>query len=158
MEVCMFIGGLSRCFNPLYLCRMISFFSEVDNFDVNEIKSIIPVLKRIIKDHKRRLQSANIIFVDDETLLEINRKYLKHDYYTDIITFNYAEEETEVDAELYISLDRVAENARDLKVDFLEELEGVVIHGFLHLAGYNDQTKSEKEIMRRLENQYIKLI
>ena len=95
-----------------------------------------------------------ILFCSDEYLLEINKKHLNHDYYTDIITFDYCVEKI-VSGDLYISIDRVKENAKVFNETFMNELTRVVIHGVLHLCGYNDKTDSDQKIMRNLENKYL---
>jgi len=111
------------------------------------------ILQSILKESKD-LVSMNIILCGDEYLLKINRDYLKHDYYTDIITFDYNSEE--IEGELYISIDRVKENASDLGVSFQHELHRVIIHGVLHLCGYGDKTEKDEEIMRSKEDFYLK--
>ena len=97
------------------------------------------------------------IFLTDTALLEINRAALQHDYYTDIITFDYSDDPDFTHSELYISLDRVQENARDLKEPFIQELHRVVIHGMLHLAGHNDKSPEEVVKMRSLEDRFLDL-
>ena len=101
--------------------------------------------------------SLNYIFCTDEYLREINIQFLKHKTYTDIITFNYNPSKTEIEGEIYISIDRVRENADTYKTDFLTELNRVMIHGVLHLLGYNDKNKSEKRAMREKEDSYLSL-
>jgi probable rRNA maturation factor len=115
------------------------------------------VVHSIFKKEKLTLQRIDYIFCSDEYLLEINRQFLNHDYYTDIITFNLSESK-EITGEVYISLDRVKENAGLLNVAFLDELVRVVFHGALHLCGYKDKKKSDIELMRSNENYYIKLL
>lgn len=97
------------------------------------------------------------IFLSDADLLQINKKYLDHNYYTDIITFTLDKTENTIEAELYLSIDRIKENSKDLKVMFKEELLRVAIHGVLHLCGYNDELEDEKILMRKKENEYIQL-
>lgn len=98
----------------------------------------------------------NYIFCSDEYLKDINIKYLNHDYYTDIITFNYNQDRV-VSGDIYISLDRVRENAATYKVNFHTELQRVVVHGVLHLLGLNDHTDSEKKHMRTAEDECIEM-
>ncbi|WP_167964453.1 rRNA maturation RNase YbeY [Saonia flava] len=98
----------------------------------------------------------NYIFCDDRYLLEINKKYLNHDTYTDIITFDYSAGNL-ISSDIFISIDRVRENAANLDVDFEEELLRVMSHGILHLLGFNDKTEDEKAQMRVKENEMIKL-
>ena len=103
----------------------------------------------IVTLEEEKLQHLNIIWCSDEYLLKINQDHLKHDYYTDIITFHYQEEV--IDGELYISIDRVKENAEKLKITFEQELKRVVIHGVLHLCGYGDKSEEEIKLMREKE-------
>lgn len=113
-------------------------------------------IRTIFKKECKELESLNYIFCTDNTLLEINRKYLKHDFYTDIITFNLSETSA-IRAEIYISIDRVRENARKLGVSFKSELHRVIFHGALHLCGYKDKKKEEKVKMRGKEDFYLAL-
>jgi probable rRNA maturation factor len=110
----------------------------------------------IFRSEKVRLGSVHYIFCTDEFLLEMNNLYLGHNYFTDIITFNLAEKGEPVTAEIYISIDRVVENARDLQLTFKEEILRVIFHGVLHLCGYGDKTKSQEKEMRAREDYYLK--
>jgi rRNA maturation RNase YbeY len=103
----------------------------------------------------KKLESLCFIFCSDSYLLEINRQFLKHDYYTDIITFNLSGDPDTIQAEVYISVDRVRENARQHNVPFKHELLRVIFHGVLHLLGYRDKSKSEMAQMRNLETGLI---
>jgi len=135
---------------------MIDFFSKIPEFNFQSEDVTISNLEKIGDDYGFIIDYINIIFVDDEELLEMNKQFLKHDYYTDIITFDYSEEPKELEAELYISIDRVKENAIDNCVSFREELLRVITHGMLHLVGFGDFTVMEKEEMREKENYYLK--
>jgi len=106
---------------------------------------------------KENLQYSGItyVFSSDEYVLELNRKYLQHDYYTDILTFTLSLPNEPILSEIYISIDRVRENAENFGISFETELQRVMIHGLLHLAGYNDHTEEEKKIMRGKENFYM---
>lgn len=98
-----------------------------------------------------------IIFCSDEELLNINQEYLNHDYYTDIITFPFSKpKETQIDSELYISIDRVKENATKTRHTIQHELHRVIFHGCLHLAGFNDKTEEEQQIMKHNEDLLLK--
>ena len=119
----------------------------------NRIKKIINL---IAIDHQFNINSLSYVFQGDEDVLQINISALGHDYYTDIITFDYTENNT-IEGEIYISLDRVKDNASSFKVEFEEELLRVIFHGVLHIVGYKDKTKTEKTKMREIENKYIKL-
>lgn len=103
------------------------------------------------------LGDISIVLGDDDWLLEFNQKYLNHDYYTDIITFDYVEKGV-ISGDLLISLERIVENAKTLNVSRETELNRVLIHGFLHLCGYGDKTTAEKEIMRKKEDYYLNLL
>ena len=100
--------------------------------------------------------SVSYVFCSDEYLLRINQDFLKHDYYTDIITFPLSETDKKVEAEIYISIERVKENALKLKVSFEQELYRVLFHGILHLIGYKDKTAAQKDAMRKAEEKWIK--
>ncbi|HEY6063810.1 MAG TPA: rRNA maturation RNase YbeY [Chitinophagaceae bacterium] len=112
-------------------------------------------IQSIFKKEGKKLESLNIIFCSDNALLEINRKYLKHDFYTDIITFDLSESAA-IKAEIYISIDRVNENSHKLGFSFKSELLRVIFHGVLHLCGFNDKTSSEKKKIRVKEDYYLK--
>ena len=107
------------------------------------------------KEAKKKL-SVSYVFCSDEYLLRINQDFLKHDYYTDIITFPLSETDQKVEAEIYISIDRIRENALTLKVPFEQELLRVIFHGALHLIGYKDKTAAQKKLMREAEEKWIK--
>lgn len=134
----------------------ISFFTE-DNvahpFPENEA-DFIKWLSNVAKEENKSISTLNYIFCSDDYLLDINIKYLGHDYYTDIITFPYKEGE-ELESDLYISLDRVKENAHDFMVTFDNELKRVMVHGLLHLMGYGDKSPDQSKIMREKEEHYI---
>lgn len=112
---------------------------------------------RIAGDEGFLLGDLSVILGDDEWLLEFNRKFLNHNFYTDIITFDYVEGGV-ISGDLLISYERVAENSLGLNVSRETELNRVLIHGFLHLCGYNDKTCQEKEIMRKKEDFYLNLL
>jgi rRNA maturation RNase YbeY len=103
-----------------------------------------------------RLHSLSIVFCSDDFLLEMNQFYLKHDYLTDIISFSLSEISAIVEGELYISIDRVRENAKTFEVSVNHELHRVIFHGVLHFCGYDDKKKSQKLIMRKKEDFYLK--
>jgi len=119
----------------------------------NRLKSF---LTSKVVSAKRPLGSLNIIFCSDEHLLGINRDYLQHDYYTDIITFDLSpSSKAPLEAELYISVDRVKENASTLGQPFYRELHRVVFHGLLHLLGYKDKLKKDQVLMREMEDRLL---
>ncbi len=117
-------------------------------------KSIRKTIDQIAKEHNYKIKQIDYVFVDDESLLEINKQALNHDYYTDIISFDYSEG-GKIEGEIYISIDRVRENASKFKEEFHVELLRVIFHGVLHYVGYKDKTKKESEKMRSMENYYI---
>ncbi len=135
---------------------MISYFFE--EIEPKEIKQeIIPWLTRLINLEGYKVGKINYIFCDDEYLLKVNRDFLNHDYYTDVITFDYVKGKT-VSGEIFVSLPRISENAELLKSSFLDELHRVLAHGMLHLCGYRDKTPDEQEEMTARENYYLALL
>jgi len=108
----------------------------------------------VVKDHGKKIGELAFIFVSDDYLYKMNVQYLNHDYYTDVITFDYSENDV-TSGDIFISVDRVRENAENYGVTFLNELSRVMIHGVLHLIGYKDGTEEEKQEMRDLENKAL---
>jgi len=113
-------------------------------------------IAELFKQEKIALQRLTYIFCSDEFLLQINKNFLQHDYYTDIITFDLSEGEA-VTGEVYVSIDRIKDNANTLNLPFFEEVLRVVFHGALHLCGYKDKKAADIKIMRQLENKYINI-
>ncbi len=111
-------------------------------------------ITEVARNHGRRVGQINYIFVNDERILEVNRQFLQHDYYTDIITFDYDEADI-TSGDLYISLDTVRTNAMQIGVTYEQELHRVMIHGVLHLCGINDKGPGEREIMEQHENEAL---
>ncbi len=134
---------------------MIHFFFEND-FVWGDTGDLAQKVEAILQEENKRAGTVNYIFCNDDYLLEINKKYLKHDYYTDIITFDYKEED-EISGDIYISTERVEENSDIEKVHFTEELYRIVFHGVLHLCGYNDKSEEEQKQMRAKEDYYLNL-
>ncbi|APS40705.1 MULTISPECIES: rRNA maturation RNase YbeY [Salegentibacter] len=134
---------------------MINFYSEND-FEFQEEKSFDTWIRKVISSEEKQLGEINYIFCDDHYLYKINLKFLDHDTYTDIISFDNSEGD-ELNGDIFISTDRVTENAKEYNVDFSEELKRVVIHGILHLCGYPDKTESEAALMRQKEDEKIAL-
>ena len=112
-------------------------------------------LALLVKNEKKKLRELNYVFCSDRFLLNINRQYLKHNYYTDIISFDLSNSPTEIAGEIYISAKRVKDNARQLRQPFQKELHRVIFHGALHLCGYQDKTEKEQAQMRRREDYYL---
>ena len=108
----------------------------------------------VAADYGRRVGDITYIFVDDEEILRVNREFLQHDYYTDIITFDY-NDGRRLSGDLFISLDTVRTNAEGLQVAYEQELHRVIIHGVLHLCGINDKGPGEREIMEAAENRAL---
>ncbi len=111
----------------------------------------------IKKETRRKIKNINYIFCSDAFLLEFNKLYFQHNTLTDIITFDYAEDEGILESDIYISIDRVKENSRELKIPFQYELRRVMIHGLLHVLGYRDKSEDELKIMREKENEFLTL-
>ncbi len=114
-------------------------------------------LYKLLLGHKKSLGSLNYTYCTDDELLDINRTYLSHDYYTDIITFDLSEEKGLIEGDIYISIDRVKDNAKLNSVLFETELKRVMAHGLLHLIGFKDKSKKEISDMREAENQALLL-
>ena len=131
------------------------FFEETEVLDLDPDFFIL-WLSKVCDSKGKELGEINLIFCSDEYLLEMNKTHLDHDYYTDIITFDYYEEQ--ITGDLFISIDRVIENAAELKVEFIHELHRVVVHGVLHLLGYSDKSTEEEVLMRKMENEALLLI
>lgn len=129
------------------------FFEDIASFETNQ-DFIKNQLQQLIIEEGKEPGDISVIFCSDDYLLEMNKKHLQHDYYTDIITFNYVEDLL-ISGDLFISADRIKDNAAKFEVAFLEELYRVIFHGVLHLIGYNDKTEAEQKVMRQKENYYL---
>lgn len=137
----------------------IQFFSEEIDFHLQDQERFAQWLISIAHQNDHEIVDLNYIFCSDEYLLKINKQYLDHDYYTDIITFDHSEAAGKtIEGDIFISLDRVRENAMDLAPSFQEELHRVIAHGILHLIGFNDKTDEEKEVMTEKENACLSLL
>ena len=134
------------------------FFFDNVSISLRDRTKLKRSIELLFKKEKKSLNRLNYIFCSDKNLLEINRQYLKHDFYTDIITFDLSEESNNVIGEIYISIDRVLENSKSLKVPFSKELSRVIFHGALHLCGYKDKTNKQKIQIRKQEDYYISQI
>ena len=113
-------------------------------------------IEKLFKQEKKKLGNLSYIFCSDEHLLGINKDFLKHDFYTDVITFDLSSSKTETEGEIYLSVDRIKDNAKQLGVSFKEELHRVIFHGALHLCGYKDKKKADILIMRQNEELCLK--
>ena len=134
----------------------ISFYS-VSTFSLKTEAAVAACIKAITAEESREVGDITFVFCDDNYLLKINKEFLDHDTYTDIITFDYSVG-NEIISEIYVSTDRVEENAKKYKQTFENEIHRVMIHGILHLCGYNDKLAEEKQIMRDKENHYLSLL
>lgn len=125
------------------------------NLPLKERTRLKAFLIGLFKAEKTALDSLDYVFCSDSYLLKINKEFLKHDFYTDIITFNLSERRQRVMGEVYISIDRVVENANGLNITIKQELHRVIFHGALHLCGYKDKSKADKSRMRKMEDKYL---
>lgn len=133
------------------------FFEDVKkNFTLEEDK-VRDWLDKVSEDHDYEIENLNYIFCSDEYLLDINKTYLKHNFYTDIITFDQSEEENVIEGDIFISTERVKDNALTADEIYDNEMIRVIVHGILHLMGYKDKSKEEQEEMRKKEDEYISL-
>lgn len=133
---------------------MVSYFLEDIDFKFSGKRLNNAWLKAVATEESRKLGRINIIFCSDNYLLDVNMKFLQHDYYTDIITFDYCEMDI-LSGDLFISIDSVRANADFFGTTFENELDRVIVHGILHLIGYDDHTEEEQKIMRSKENYYL---
>ena len=135
---------------------MVTYFNEDINFPFKEKRLTSRWLKFVASSEAKKLGDVAIIFCSDNYILDVNIKYLGHDYYTDIITFDYCEGDR-LSGDLFISIDSVRENASFYGVDFPTELNRVIVHGLLHLIGYDDHSEEDIAMMRSKENYYLGL-
>ena len=134
------------------------FFSADKAINAKNRSSIKKLIVQLFQEEQVSLNRIDYIFCSDEYLLKINKRFLHHETYTDIITFPLSDYNKPVYGEVYMSVDRIKENANAFKVPYQEELLRVMIHGALHLCGYRDHNPTEKQIMRSKENHYLKQI
>jgi probable rRNA maturation factor len=134
------------------------FFFDNVRISLRDRTKLKQSIELLFKKEKKFLVSLNYIFCSDKRMLYINWKYLKHDFYTDIITFDLSEEKNKIVGEIYISVDRVLENSTAFKKPFSKELSRVIFHGALHLCGYKDKTNKQKRQIRKREDYYISQI
>lgn len=135
--------------------QKINFYSEND-FVLADHRKYEKWIERVIASEEKKLEEISYIFCDDEYLLNLNEEFLKHDTYTDIITFDYSVGKI-LQGDIYISTERVKENSDEYNVSFEEELRRVIIHGVLHLCGYKDKTKEQSLLMRQKEEEKMEL-
>lgn len=130
----------------------IYFFTEDTTYQLRQRTEIRSWLKSIAKKEKYSILELNYIFCSDEYLLQINKDFLDHDYYTDIITFDNSEVKGKIEGDIFVSIDRVRDNAQQQKTSLKDELHRVLAHGLLHLTGYKDKTSEENKMMRKKED------
>ncbi|MBL7699556.1 MAG: rRNA maturation RNase YbeY [Chitinophagaceae bacterium] len=133
-------------------------FHVLEPFAFPDRKKLKEAVARLMEEEDREFKSLDYIFCSDEYLLEINQRYLQHDELTDIITFDLSEDKAEIIGEIYISVERVADNAVLFNTGFNEEFWRVVFHGALHLCGYGDKSPKDEHEMRARENYYLSKI
>lgn len=135
---------------------MIRYFCEDIRFTYKNKLANNRWLKMVAGSEIRKIGDINVIFCSDNYILDVNMKYLQHDYFTDIITFDYCEGKV-LSGDLFISVDSVRENSIEFGTDFEEELHRVIVHGVLHLIGYDDHTEEDKKVMCQKENYYLQM-
>lgn len=126
-------------------------YNKKIKFKLDNTAKIKKWVEAVAKTEKRTIGGINYVFVTDEEILKLNKQYLKHNTYTDIITFDYSESK-EISGDIFISVDRVRDNAKKFKAKFEDELHRVMIHGVLHLCGYKDKTPKDSKEMRKKED------
>jgi rRNA maturation RNase YbeY len=132
----------------------IYFHKEDASIALKKIKVIKRWLEDVVSFYNKEMGVINVVFCSDDFLLKINKEYLNHNYLTDIITFNFCEK-NEISGDLFISIDRVKDFSKTNKLTFVNELHRVIVHGVLHLCGFNDKSTKEKQKMRKLENFFL---
>lgn len=135
---------------------MIEFAAQGVEMPEIDLRKISKWIEEVAASHSRRVGNLNYLFVNDEEILEANRQFVNHDYYTDIITFDYSHGDR-ISGDIMISLETVATNAEKFGVTYFRELLRVIIHGVLHLVGINDKGPGEREIMEAAENKALSL-
>ena len=134
----------------------VSYFAEDVKMPAIKNRETTDWIRRVASEYGKKCGDIAYIFCSDEKILEVNKAYLQHDYYTDVITFDYTEGD-KIGGDIFISVDTVRSNAEQFGTDYDEELHRIIIHGVLHLCGINDKGPGEREIMTRHENEALKL-
>lgn len=135
----------------------ISYYAEDIKLPAIKKRATNTWIKEVAKAYDKKVGNIAYIFCSDEKILEVNKQYLQHDYYTDIITFDYTEEDV-ISGDLFISLDTVKSNSEQFHTDYNEELHRIIIHGILHLCGINDKGPGERELMTEKENKALAIL
>jgi rRNA maturation RNase YbeY len=136
--------------------QKVHFFFHDKRSRLHDKKGLKQFIQNLLAKEKKNLEILSFIFCSDEFLLEINRKFLKHNFYTDVITFDLSTNAAKIEGEVYISIDRVRENAKEIGITISNELHRVIFHGALHLCGYRDKNEKEIKKIRSLEDKYLK--
>lgn len=136
----------------------INFFNEDINFTLRQKIKLRNWIRSTIEHNQHKLEIINYIFTPDNYLLTINKEYLDHDTFTDVIAFNQSNDPKLLEADIYISIERIKNNAKKFNLPISDELHRVMIHGVLHLLGFTDKEESEKAVMRKKENHYLALL
>lgn len=134
--------------------KPIHFHNADTSYILKNKRSISSWIRLVIKEEEKQLEEISYVFCSDDYLLKINQEHLNHNTYTDIITFDYTEGEI-ISSEIYISVDRVKENAKNLSIAALDEMHRIIIHGVLHLCGYQDKSEQLAKEMRSKEDYYL---
>lgn len=137
--------------------KKVKFYFLQRDFPLTDRNALKAFIERLFRKEGRRLQSLNYIFCSDAYLLSVNRQFLQHDFYTDILTFDLSDQGQPTNAEIYISVDRVRDNASNYDSSFKQELHRVIFHGALHLCGYKDKSPSQSKMIRKMEDEYLHL-
>ena len=135
----------------------IAYYAEEVKLPAIKKKAVGDWIRKVASLYGKRTGDISYIFCSDEKILEVNKQYLQHDYYTDIISFDFTEG-TKISGDLFISLDTVKSNSENFGTDYTEELHRIIIHGILHLCGINDKGPGEREIMTQKENEALALL
>ncbi len=137
----------------MLVCDINFFFEDIQPFTIQK-NHIVKYIKELIINEVKKCGAISVVFTSDNYLLEMNKEYLNHNYFTDIITFDYVENDL-ISGDLFISFDRLKENAEKFNIEVVKEVYRVVFHGILHLTGYNDKTDVEQKLMTEKENFYL---
>ena len=133
----------------------IHFFKEGIHFRLQHQEQVRQWVSAVVRYHKHQLEEINFIFCGDQYLLQLNKKFLDHDYLTDVITFENSLEKKKISGDIYISYDRVTVNAKQYRTSLKDELHRVMVHGVLHLLGYMDKSANEKALIRKAEDVWL---
>jgi probable rRNA maturation factor len=131
-------------------------FYDGINYRLRNSRRILKLIEKVIGEHRKPYGNLSFIFMDNEGLISINKEFLQHNYFTDVIAFNYSENEI-LNGEIYLSIEKIKENAINYKVSLNDEVLRVMIHGTLHLCGYNDKTNRERNVIKRLEDYWLEM-